>query len=389
MNAHWTPQGWRARPAQQMPVYADSAALQEAQARLAVVPSLVDAAQIQSLRQRLAQIASGHGFLLQGGDCAESLAALDNAAVARTVNVLQKSKAALAPHPVTVTARLAGQYAKPRSSPTETRNGLTLPAYRGDGINDFVFTADARRADPARMIKAAEQATAIHALLPDNLFTCHEALLLPYEEALTRRGDDGQWYATSAHFLWLGARTQNPDGAHVEYLRGIANPVGIKCAPWTDADTLRRLIDILNPGNEPGRLTLIPRMGAAAIDDCLPPLIDIVKKEGYAVLWCCDPMHGNTIQTANGLKTRRLEDIRTEIVRSFAIHHMAGTRCGGIHLEMTGEAVTECLSPDHGGDESVLSARYETRCDPRLNPVQAQAIMSMIAAEIVRYSAAA
>jgi len=277
----WTPPGWRARPATQMPAYNDAAALDAAIRHLSAAPALVTPAACRALLQRTASVANGNNFLLQGGDCAESFGGFSAPRVQATVDTLRALATRLGPH-VTLTARLAGQFAKPRSADTETRGGLTLPVYRGDSINDFAFTAHARTADPARMVQAYEQSAATLAQIPDGLFTCHEALLLPYEESLTRRDPEtGAWYATSAHFLWLGARTQRPDGAHAEYLRGIANPIGVKCAPWTDADMLLRLLDVLDPDHIPGRLTLIPRMGAAAIDDCLPPLIDAVKRAAH------------------------------------------------------------------------------------------------------------
>lgn len=384
----WTPPGWRKRPATQIPAYPDDAALAAAVRQLSAAPSLVTPAACRALLQRTAAVAAGNCFLLQGGDCAESFGGFSAPRVGATVDTLQKLAARLG-GTVTVTARLAGQFAKPRSADTETRGGLTLPVYRGDSINDFAFTAHARTADPARMVQAYEQSAATLAQIPDGLFTCHEALLLPYEESLTRRDPEtGAWYATSAHFLWLGARTQRPDGAHAEFLRGIANPIGVKCAPWTDADMLLRLLDILDPAHISGRLTLIPRMGAAAIDDCLPPLIDAVKRAGRTVAWCCDPMHGNTILTASGTKTRRVEDIGAEIARYFAIHRAAGTHPGGIHLELTGMDVTECTGGISRISDADLSARYETRCDPRLNPAQAMELVEM-AAQLAPISPAA
>lgn len=374
----WTPADWRTRPVPQMPSYDDPAALAAAEQALAARPPLVTPAACRALADRLAVIGAGRGVLVQGGDCAESFNDFTPDKVAATAATL-KALAAGVPQ-ATVVARMAGQFAKPRSADTETRAGMTLPVYRGDAINDFTFSPEARRPAPERMVQAYDQAQATLALL--DVYTCHEALLLPYEQALTRFDEDsGQWYATSAHFLWLGARTQKPDDAHVAYLRGIANPLGIKCAPWTDADALLRLIDILNPGNRAGRLTLIPRLGAAAIDDCLPPLIDAVKRAGSIVTWCCDPMHGNTIMTADGTKTRRLEDMKAELIRYFAIHRAFGTWPGGVHLEVTGQDVTECIG---GNVERPLPARYETRCDPRLNPAQAQELAALAAAEFAK-----
>lgn len=376
----WTPDSWRACPATQIPAYPDAAALAAAERRLAAAPALVTPESCRALLHRIESAARGDGFLLQGGDCAESFGGFSAPRVKATVDTLRALATRLGGD-VTITARLAGQFAKPRSRDTETRGGLTLPVYRGDSINDYAFTAHARIADPARMVQAYEQSAMTIAHIPDGVYTCHEALLLPYEEPLTRRDPEtGAWYGTSAHFLWLGARTQQLDGAHVEFLRGVANPIGVKCAPWTDADTLLRLLDVLDPDHIAGRLTLIPRMGAAAIDDCLPPLIDAVKRSGRIVTWCCDPMHGNTILTASGTKTRRVEDIGAELTRYFAIHRTAGTHPGGMHLELTGMDVTECTGGISRISDSDLSARYETRCDPRLNPAQAAELAAMVAA---------
>lgn len=364
-----------------MPAYDDQAALRAAEAALSQRPALVTPAACRTLRNDLERIGAGHGIVLQGGDCAESFAEFSTDKVSGTVTTLKAIASALpAGKAITLMARMAGQFAKPRSADSETRGGLTLPVYRGDAVNDFAFTPEARHAAPERMLRAYEQAAATMALL--DVYTCHEALLLPYEQALTRFDEETQtWYGTSAHFLWLGARTQKPDDAHVTYLRGIANPLGIKCAPWTDADTLLRLLDILNPENSGGRIMLIPRMGAAAIDDCLPPLIEAIKRAGRVVTWGCDPMHGNTVMTADGTKTRRLEDIKAELARYFAIHRAYGTWAGGVHLEVTGQDVTECVG---GNVAAPLPARYETRCDPRLNPMQALDLAATIAAEIAQ-----
>lgn len=372
----WTPGGWRTRPATQIPVYPDAVALAAAEAQLSAAPALVTPESCRALLHRIENVARGNGFLLHGGDCAETL---DSAAPTATIATLRSLGTRLGGN-VTIVARMAGQFAKPRSADIETRGGVTLPVYRGDSINDFAFTPHARAADPARMVRAYEQSAATMMHIPAGIYTCHESLLLPYEQSLTRRDPEtGAWYAASAHFLWLGARTQRIDGAHVEYLRGIANPIGVKCAPWTDADMLLRLLDLLDPDHIPGRLTLIPRMGAAAIDDCLPPLINAVKRAGRTVAWCCDPMHGNTILTASGTKTRRVEDIGAELTRYFAIHRAAGTHPGGIHLELTGMDVTECTGGVTRIGDADLSLRYETRCDPRLNPTQAMELADMVA----------
>jgi len=371
----------------------------------------------------LADVANGRGFLLQGGDCAESFAEFGADKVRLIFNLLLQLAAQIrgpAGAPVVKVARIAGQFAKPRSSPTEAVGGVTLPVYRGDIINGADFSEQVRTPDPMRMLEAHRQArvtidllkayaaaayaplsdlhrmsrqriglAAEHALPPGDLtrpvelFTSHEALLLPYEQALTRRDDQtGRWWSCSAHMLWLGDRTRQLDGAHVEFVRGIANPIGVKCGPSMDADMLLRLVDILDPDNAPGRLILIGRFGEDRIGECLPLLMRATAAAGRNVIWSSDPMHGNTVNLG-GRKTRRLAAIRTEVQSFFAVAQAEGVHPGGIHLELTGEDVTECVGGSRPVEAPDLSQRYITQCDPRLNPSQA----SDIAAEVARLSA--
>ena len=434
----WNPASWRSRPVAQLPDYPDPAALAAAEAELRRYPPLVFAGEARSLKAELARAARGEAFLLQGGDCAESFAEFHANAVRDTFKVLLQMAVTLtfgATCPVVKLGRIAGQFAKPRSAPTESQAGLTLPAYRGDIINDVAFDAAARTPDPRRMVRAYFQsavtlnllrafaqggfadlhrvqqwnqdflaetpqgapyaaryaalsrriteslgfmsacgldATTAPALGSTALYTSHDALLLPYEEALTRTDSlTGAPYDCSAHLLWIGERTRQADGAHVEFLRGVANPLGLKVGPTMTPDALLRLIDILNPANEAGRLTLITRMGAEKIGQGLPPLLRAVAREGRAVLWCCDPMHGNTIPTADGRKTRPFDRILAELETCFAAHHAEGTRLGGVHVEMTGKDVTECTGGARGVSEAELAERYHTQCDPRLNGAQA------------------
>jgi 3-deoxy-7-phosphoheptulonate synthase len=439
---NWSPQSWRSKPIRQMPAYPDAATLAAAEARLQAFPPLIFAGEARALQAQLARVAAGKAVLLQGGDCAESFGEFHANAIRDTVQVLLQMAVVLsfaAGAPVVKLVRMAGQFAKPRSSETETVDGVTLPSYRGDIINDAAFTAAARMPDPARMERAYSQAAItlnllrglaqggfaslhrVHAWnqtfvaasplgeqytalsqriaeslafmtacgidpsrLPQarttDLYTSHDALLLPYEEALTRRDSmTGDWYACSAHLLWLGDRTRQPDHAHVEFARGVANPLAMKCGPGLAADELLRLLDILNPANEPGRMTLICRIGADAVESRLPSLIRAVQREGRVVGWCCDPMHGNTVVAANGRKTRPFGRIVAELQTFFAIHTAAGTWPGGVHLEMTGKDVTECTGGAHGLDEAGLDARYQTACDPRLNGAQALELAFMLA----------
>ena len=442
MAAKWNKESWRAKPIQQAPDYLDADALAEAEETLRGFPPLVFAGEARGLKAHLADAADGRAFLLQGGDCAESFAEFSANNIRDMFKVFLQMAVVLtfgAACPVVKVARLAGQFAKPRSAPTEVKDGVELPSYRGDIINGIEFDAEARRADPQRMVLAYNQAASslnllrafaqggfadlhkVHQWNQDfvatsvigerygemaerisealrfmeacgltgdsmselretSLFTSHEALLLPYEEALTREDSlTGDWYGCSAHMLWIGDRTRQPDGAHVEFVRGLSNPLGLKCGPTLDTDDLLRLIDILNPGNEPGRLTLIVRMGHDQIANKLSPLIRAVKREGRSVVWSCDPMHGNTIKSSNGYKTRPFDRILAEVRGFFAVHQDEGTYAGGVHFEMTGQDVTECLGGAQAISEESLSDRYHTHCDPRLNASQVLELAFLIA----------
>lgn len=437
----WSPNSWRKFPAQQQPAYPDTDALIAAEEELRNQPQLVFADEVTSLKTQLAEVAKGNAFLLQGGDCAESFAEFSTQTIRDTFKVLMQMAVVLtfaASRSVVKVGRIGGQFAKPRSSDTETHNGVTLASYRGDIINSHKFAAEARTPDPSRIIKAYHQASStlnlvrafaqgglasldkIHSwnldfvkeaaveqfheltgrideamgfmkacgiaventpqLRETTLYTSHEALLLPYEEALTRRDHlTGCWYDCSAHMLWLGDRTRQPENAHVEFLSGVKNPLGIKLGPSATEDDLNKLLNKLNPDNEAGRITLIVRMGSDYIETGLPPLIHCIKKEGHQVVWSSDPMHGNTIKTASGYKTREVSRILQEVQRFFAVHKAEGTYAGGIHFEMTGANVTECI----GGErytitEKQLSDRYTTQCDPRLNASQALELAFMI-----------
>ena len=429
----WSPATWRAHPICQNPSYPDAEALAHVEARLKTYPPLVFAGEARRLKAALALAADGRAFVLQGGDCAESFDNFNANVIRNTFQVLLQMAVVLtfgATLPVVKMGRIAGQYAKPRSSDTETVGGVTLPSYRGDTINGPAFTAADRVPDPQRMEAGYFQAAGtlnllrafatggyadLHEMHRWNLsfaarsplasrygeltgridetlrfmaacgvtsattpqihntdfYTSHEALLLPFEQALTRvDSTSGDWYACSAHFLWVGDRTRQPDGAHVEFLRGVRNPVGIKVGPTTPAADLLRLIETLNPADEPGRVTLIARMGAGKVRDLLPPLLRAVRAEGRRVLWLCDPMHGNTHSTATGVKTRSFEDILAEVHGFFDVHAAEGSWAGGVHVEMTGQDVTECTGGAHHLTEADLAQRYETFCDPRLNAEQ-------------------
>ena len=442
MAATWNKESWRAKPIQQVPDYPDADALANAEETLRSFPPLVFAGEARGLKAHLADAAAGRAFLLQGGDCAESFAEFSANNIRDMFKVLLQMAVVLtfgAACPVVKVARLAGQFAKPRSAPTEVEDGLELPSYRGDIINGIEFDAEIRRPDPHRMVRAYNQAAATLNLLrafaqggfadlhkvhqwnqdfvvaspmgeryeemaerisealgfmeacgltgesmaelrETNLFTSHEALLLPYEEALTRQDSlTGDWYGCSAHMLWIGDRTRQTDGAHVEFVRGLSNPLGLKCGPTLDSDDLLRLIDILNPANEAGRLTLIARMGHDQVANMLAPLIRAVEREGRAVVWSCDPMHGNTIKSSNGYKTRPFDRILAEVRGFFAVHQDEGTRAGGVHFEMTGQDVTECLGGAQAISEEGLSDRYHTHCDPRLNANQVLELAFLIA----------
>lgn len=445
MPSPWTPAAWRAKPALQMPDYPDAAALAAVEQRLAAFPPLVFAGEARDLTAQLARAAEGKAFLLQGGDCAESFAEFKADNIRDTFKVLLQMTVVLmygAGLPVVKVGRLAGQFAKPRSAPTEVQNGVELPAYRGDIINRMEFTPAGRRPDPERMVEAYfrsastlnllrafalggyadlhkvhkwnldfvkdSPAGARYEALASNIdsalifmeacgitaesvpqvkeasfFTSHEALLLPYEQALTRRDSlTGDWYDCAAHMLWIGDRTRQPEGAHVEFLRGVHNPLGLKCGPSLKIDDLLRLIDVLNPANVPGRLTLIARMGADQVEKMLPPLVRAVKREGRTVLWSCDPMHGNTIKAANGYKTRAFDRILKEVRGFFGVHHGEGTHAGGVHFEMTGQDVTECVGGARKIGEADLASRYHTHCDPRLNGGQALELAFLIAEQL-------
>ena len=396
----WTPGSWRAKPAEQIPSYPDAAKLAAVEARLAACPPLIFAGEARRLQDRLASVASGKAFLLQGGDCAESFNDFKAKTIRDTFRIILQMAIVLGfgtKKPIVKVCRAAGQFAKPRSGVSETRNGVTLPAYRGDMVNGFEFDAAARTPDPARMERAYAQSAATLNLLrafaqgvcasesspqirEAEFFTSHEALLLNYEQALVRRdsttadakkGYEGDWCDCSAHMLWVGRRTQRPDGAHIEFLRGVGNPLGLKCGPDMSAGELIKLIDILNPENIPGRLTLIVRMGHEKVKDKLPALIKKVVREGRAVVWCCDPMHGNTIVTKTGYKTRPFSDILGEARAFNEIHHAEGTYPGGVHFELTGNDVVECLGGDQAiTEEHLAEGHYETLCDPRLNARQ-------------------
>jgi 3-deoxy-7-phosphoheptulonate synthase len=447
MTQKWTPQSWRGLPIRQVPGYADEAALARVEETLVRFPPLVFAGEARRLKDRLADVAAGKAFLLQGGDCAESFAEFHPDNIRDTFKVLLQMAVVLtfgAACPVVKLGRLAGQFAKPRSSDSETQNGVTLPSYRGDIINGLDFDAAARQPDPQRLIQAYNQSAAtlnllrafaqggyadlhrVHAwnqdfvtdspqgeryqALADRLtetldfmaacglnsettpqiretefYTSHESLFLAYEEAMTRvDSTTGDWYDCSAHLVWLGDRTRQADGAHAEFLRGIKNPVGMKCGPTLDPADLLRLIDLLNPDNEPGRLTLITRMGADKVATKLPPLIRAVQREGREVVWCIDPMHGNTITSSTGYKTRVFDRILDELHGAFAVHLAEGSYAGGVHFELTGQNVTECVGGAQGVTEASLAERYHTHCDPRLNASQALELAFEIAEALKR-----
>jgi 3-deoxy-7-phosphoheptulonate synthase len=387
MAETWSPTSWRGRDARQQPAYADAAALAAAVRSLAGYPPLVAAAEAAALGRDLADAQAGRAFLLQGGDCAESFALFSAEGVAGTVALLgglaNRLEQAGGRRVIRV-GRIAGQFAKPRTRLEEVQGGRALPMYRGDIVNDMAFEPAARAPDPERMFHAYAQAAAtlvqLRGLAGERPFyTSHEALLLPFEEALVRR-DGAGWYGSSGHFLWIGDRTRFPGSAHVELLRGLANPIGIKCGPSLEPAGLLALLDRLNPARIEGRVTLIARMGSGRIAAALPPLLRAAAREGHPVLWACDPMHGNTELAAGGYKTRRLEAIVAEARAFFALMRAEGLRPGGLHLEMAAGEVTECTGA--GIAEADLPRRYETRCDPRLNPRQARAVVDAVAAEL-------
>ncbi|MDH3474610.1 MAG: 3-deoxy-7-phosphoheptulonate synthase class II [Rhodospirillales bacterium] len=445
MTAKWTPKSWRSKPIRQVPDYPDAEALAKVEATLAEYPPLVFAGEARRLEEQLAGVANGRAFLLQGGDCAESFAEFHANNIRDTFRVLLQMAVVLtfgAACPVVKVGRMAGQFAKPRSTPTEVQNEVELPSYRGDIVNGIEFEAGARVPDPERLLRAYNQAAATLNLLrafaqggyadlhkvhrwnlefvadspqgaryeelasrieealafmaacgvtPDKVpqvhetdfYTCHEALLPNYEQALTRRDSlTGQWYGCSAHFLWIGERTRQIDGAHVEFLRGVKNPIGMKCGPTLEPDDLLRLIDVLNPENEPGRLTLIGRMGVDKVESRLPPLVRAVERAGRKVVWACDPMHGNTIKSSTGYKTRPFDRILAEVRGFFNVHRAEGSYAGGVHFEMTGQDVTECIGGAQAIGEDRLGDRYHTHCDPRLNASQALELAFLIAEQL-------
>jgi 3-deoxy-7-phosphoheptulonate synthase len=442
VNQRWTPETWRTKPIAQSPVYRDGAALAEAERQLAGYPPLVFAGEARKLKHALGRAASGGAFLLQGGDCAESFGEHSADNIRDFFRVFLQMAVVMtfaAASPIVKVGRVAGQFAKPRSSDFETIDGVTLPAYRGDIVNDIEFTAQAREPDPRRQLEAYRQSAATLNLLrafatggyanlehvhrwmlgfvkdspqseryeeladritetlgfmravgldpeahPElratDFYTSHEALLLGYEQAMTRLDStSGDHYATSGHLIWIGDRTRQLGGAHVEFCRGLKNPIGLKCGPSLNPDELLRLIEVLDPAREPGRLTLICRFGADRIEAALPPLLRAAKREGLTPLWVSDPMHGNTIKTSTGFKTRPTERIAQEVRNFFAICRAEGVYAGGVHLEMTGKNVTECTGGARAISEADLHDRYHTYCDPRLNAEQSIEMAFMVA----------
>jgi 3-deoxy-7-phosphoheptulonate synthase len=442
--SEWQKTTWRNKPRVQMPDYTDEAALNAVEAQLSKYPPLVFAGEARRLKNELAKASRGEAFLLQGGDCAESFSDFSADAIRDTFKVMLQMAMVLtygAKVPVIKVGRMAGQFAKPRSAPTEVIDGVELPSYRGDIINELEFTPDARIPDPAKMLQGYTQSAATlnllrafstggyadvhkvhswtlgftedekaekyrdlanrisdtldfmkaagvdsdraHTLQTVDFYTSHESLLLEYEEALCRQDStSGQWLAGSGHMIWIGDRTRQPDGAHVEFCRGVMNPIGLKCGPSTTADDLKVLMNKLNPQNEAGRLTLIARFGAGQVGDHLPRLIQAVKEEGANVVWSCDAMHGNTIKSSTGFKTRPFDSVLREVREFFAIHNAEGTIPGGVHFEMTGQNVTECTGGVHALSEEDLSDRYHTACDPRLNASQSLELAFLVAEEL-------
>ena len=444
MTMGWNKNGWRSKPRVQMPDYPDQAVLQTVETQLAKYPPLVFAGEARKLKRALGDVADGRAFLLQGGDCAESFAEFSADNIRDTFKVMLQMAVVLtygAKVPVVKVGRMAGQFAKPRSAAMETVGGVELPSYKGDIINGFDFTSEARIPDPQRMLQAYTQSAAtlnllrafstggfadihrvhawtlgfaehdkaeryrelsnrisdaldfmsaagvnastVHEMGTVDFYTSHEALLLEYEEALARiDSTTGLPVAGSGHMIWIGDRTRQPDGAHVEFCRGVQNPIGMKCGPSLSSDDLKYLIDRLNPENEAGRLTLIARFGAGSVGDHLPRLIRAVQEMGAKVVWTCDPMHGNTIKSATGYKTRPFESVLREVREFFEIHNAEGTIPGGVHFEMTGQDVTECTGGLRAVSDEDLSDRYHTACDPRLNASQALELAFLVAEEL-------
>ncbi|MGH1527295.1 class II 3-deoxy-7-phosphoheptulonate synthase [Leifsonia sp. L25] len=432
---------WRTLPIKQQPQWPDPEAAAAASAEIATLPPLVFAGEVDQLRSRLARAAQGKAFLLQGGDCAETFAGATADQIRNRVKTVLQMAVVLtygASVPVIKMGRMAGQFAKPRSSDTETRGGVTLPAYRGDIVNGYDFTPESRTADPRRLVQGYHTAASTLNLIraftqggfadlrevhswnkgfsanPANqryeglardidraikfmeaagadfdeltrveFYSSHEALLMDYERPMTRIDSrTGTPYNTSAHFVWIGERTRDLDGAHVDFLSRVRNPIGVKLGPATTADDMRRLIDALDPEREPGRLTFITRMGAGKVRDALPPLLEAVKNSDANPLWVTDPMHGNGLTTPNGYKTRRFDDVVDEVKGFFEAHRAAGTHPGGIHVELTGDDVTECLGGSEHIDEETLATRYESLCDPRLNHMQSLELAFLVAEEL-------
>ena len=447
MAPRWSPNDWRSKPIEQVPIYPDLDQLAQVEKQIASFPPLVFAGEARELKAKLARVAQGEAFLLQGGDCAESFAEHGADTIRDFFRVFLQMAVVLTyagGSPVVKIGRIAGQFAKPRSAPTETQDGVELPSYRGDIINGINFDEAVRTPDPQRILMGYRQSAATLNLLrafaqggyanlehvhqwnlgfvkdspaghryqelsdhiaetlrflraigltaetapqlrSTSLYTSHEALLLGYEQALTRiDSTSGEWYATSGHFLWAGDRTRQLDHAHMNYLRGIKNPIGVKCGPTLKADELLEMIDLLSPDNEPGRLTLICRFGADKVGDHLPALVRAVEREGKSVVWTCDPMHGNTIKAGSGYKTRPFDLILSEVEAFFDIHRSEGTHAGGIHVEMTGQNVTECVGGAKAVTETELSARYHTHCDPRLNADQSIELAFIVAERLKR-----
>ncbi|MGJ8545512.1 MAG: class II 3-deoxy-7-phosphoheptulonate synthase [Sulfitobacter sp.] len=440
----WSKSSWRNKPRIQMPDYPDQAALSAVETELSRYPLLVFAGEARRLKKSLAAASRGEAFLLQGGDCAESFDQFSSDAIRDTFKVILQMAMVLtygAKVPVVKVGRMAGQFAKPRSAPTETVGGVELPSYRGDIINSLDFTPEARIPDPQKMLRAYTQSAATlnllrafstggfadmnrvhswtlgftdaheiekysqiatriqdtmdfmaaagitaattHEFSTVDYYTSHEALLLEYEEALTRLDStSGEWLAGSGHMIWIGDRTRQPDGAHVEFASGVQNPIGLKCGPSMEPGDLKQLMAKLNPENEEGRLTLIARFGAGKVGDHLPKLIRAVEEEGAKVLWSCDAMHGNTIKSSNGYKTRPFDSVLREVREFFAVHAAEGTVPGGVHFEMTGQDVTECTGGVRAVSDEDLSDRYHTACDPRLNASQSLELAFLVAEEL-------
>ncbi|WP_370261575.1 class II 3-deoxy-7-phosphoheptulonate synthase [Cryobacterium sp. TMT4-10] len=432
---------WRTLPIKQQPTWPDADAVAAASAELSAQPPLVFAGEVDILRDRLAEAASGHAFLLQGGDCAETFSGATAEQIRNRVKTVLQMAVVLtygASMPVIKMGRMAGQFAKPRSSDFETRGGVTLPAYRGDIVNGYDFTPESREADPARLVKGYHTAAStlnliraftqggfadlrqVHswnqgfaanpanqryekvakeidraikfmiacgadfeAMRRTEFYTSHEGLLMDYERPMTRIDSrTGTPYNTSAHFIWIGERTRDLDGAHVDFLSRVRNPIGVKLGPTTSADDMLRLVDKLDPNREPGRLTFITRMGAGKVRDALPPLLEAIKASEAKPLWVADPMHGNGVTTPTGYKTRRFDDVVDEVRGFFEAHRSVGTHPGGVHVELTGDDVTECLGGSEHIDEAALATRYESLCDPRLNHMQSLELAFLVAEEL-------